>query len=80
MSAPVLRAAVVADAAAMAAGMVGGLDGVATGQARARRFYAREGRREAGAPSPEASLGLELVEMRRPGASSPDPGLAPCDP
>ena len=39
---------------------------VATGQARARRFYAREGWREAGAPFPEASLGLELVEMRRP--------------
>ena len=39
---------------------------VATGQARARGFYAREGWREAGAPFFEPALGLELVEMRRP--------------
>jgi GNAT superfamily N-acetyltransferase len=34
------------------------------GQARARRFYAREGWTEQGGPSP-APLGLELVELRR---------------
>ena len=39
---------------------------VATGQARARGFCAREGWREAGPPFFEPALGLELVEMRRP--------------
>jgi GNAT superfamily N-acetyltransferase len=38
---------------------------VATGQVRARGFYAREGWKEAGAPFFEPRLGLELVEMRR---------------
>jgi GNAT superfamily N-acetyltransferase len=36
-----------------------------TGQARARRFYAREGWTERGAPAPAPEIGLELVELRR---------------
>jgi len=39
---------------------------VATGQARARGFYAREGWDEVGAPFFDATLNLELVELRRP--------------
>ena len=38
---------------------------VATGQSRARRFYAREGWEPAGAPFYEAGPDLELVELRR---------------
>ena len=38
---------------------------VAAGQARARRFYAREGWREVTAPFFVGQLGLDLVEMRR---------------
>lgn len=36
------------------------------GQARARRFYAREGWRVDGEPSFEAAIGLDLVVLRRP--------------
>ena len=36
----------------------------AAGQARARRFYAREGWQERGAPIPVPALGLDVVEMR----------------
>ena len=39
---------------------------VATGQARARRFYAREGWRPEGAPFFDPKPGLELLELRRP--------------
>ena len=36
-----------------------------TGQARARRFYEREGWKVAGEPFDDAEFGLELVEYRR---------------
>ena len=36
------------------------------GQARARRFYAREGWREAGPPTPDARLGMAIVSLARP--------------
>jgi GNAT superfamily N-acetyltransferase len=36
------------------------------GQARARRFYAREGWRVDGEPSFEPAIGLDLVVLRRP--------------
>lgn len=36
------------------------------GQARARRFYAREGWTEQGPPYAVSELGLEIVELRRP--------------
>ena len=39
---------------------------VATGQERARRFYAREGWTPAGAPFYDPRPGLELIELRRP--------------
>lgn len=39
---------------------------VAVGQARARRFYEREGWAPAGPPLEETSLGLPLLEYRRP--------------
>ena len=39
---------------------------VATGQARARRFYAREGWEQTSEPFFDPRPGLELVEMRRP--------------
>ena len=39
---------------------------VATGQERARRFYAREGWADVGAPFFDPRPGLELQEMRRP--------------
>ena len=42
---------------------------VATGQDRARRFYAREGWAMAGAPFFDPVPGLELVELRRPAGS-----------
>lgn len=35
------------------------------GQARARRFYAREGWAERGAPALVPEIGLELIELRR---------------
>lgn len=35
-------------------------------QARARRFYAREGWREVGEPFAAEALGLDVVELRRP--------------
>jgi GNAT superfamily N-acetyltransferase len=35
------------------------------GQARARRFYAREGWTDQGPPELVAAIGLELVELRR---------------
>lgn len=35
-------------------------------QARARRFYAREGWRELGEPFAVEALGLDMVELRRP--------------
>ncbi|MEJ7783898.1 MAG: GNAT family N-acetyltransferase [Solirubrobacteraceae bacterium] len=35
-------------------------------QTRARRFYAREGWSERGAPVPVAELGLDMIELRRP--------------
>jgi hypothetical protein len=39
---------------------------VATGQERARRFFAREGWADVGAPFADPRPGLELQEMRRP--------------
>ena len=36
------------------------------GQARARRFYAREGWREVAGPLPSPELGLDIMELRRP--------------
>jgi GNAT superfamily N-acetyltransferase len=38
----------------------------AEGQARARRFYAREGWRQRGAPQEGSGLGIPIVELRRP--------------
>ena len=35
------------------------------GQARARRFYAREGWREDGPPAPDPRLGMDVVLLRR---------------